>query len=339
MSSLDTLILSLTSPLGEERLEEVLDALYPRETLILEWRPELLTPGVFRVAADLSKKLVVVADAQTVRRIAGYVKTYGGPNTEVVISMTPSSNLQEALTTLRMLYEQGVEELTLLYNYTSLEEARRCAEIASQLPLDTIPVRLRISPRLYTPVDTRTVSEARKLLSRVGLPFGLLYGYTARRAYAGERAVTLLEPPCPYNCRKLYIDGCMVYKCPLSVMREEGLPLEKAKIADLVKLASTPCRHGAPRALPSIRVKVEIECGGVRIPEQILEVLVAVSMLHSLRAACRTLGLKPSYIASTIKKLEERIGGKLLEGHRGGRGGGYTILTPLGEAIVRKYLE
>ncbi len=339
MPALDTLILRITTPMREDWLEEVLDSLYPRETLVLEWSPEHLTPGVFRLAADLSRKLVVSTPPSMVRRVAGLVKTYGAPNTEVLLVLTPSSNLGEAVESLRMLYEQGVEELSILYAYTSIDEAKRSVEIASQLEVNGLPVRIRVAPRLYKPFDPRVVAEARKLLDRVGLPFGLLYGYAARRAYAGGRAVTLLEPPCPYNCRKLYIDGCTAYKCPLTAPQGQGVPLERAKITDLVRLASAPCSHGGREALPPIRVRVEIECGGVRIPEQVLEVLVVVSMLHSLRAACRTLGLKPSYIASAIKKIEERIGGRLLEGHRGGRGGGYTILTPLGEAIVKRYLE
>jgi molybdate transport repressor ModE-like protein len=60
----------------------------------------------------------------------------------------------------------------------------------------------------------------------------------------------------------------------------------------------------------------------------------------SLKESAERLGLSYKTAYNYIKKIEERLGEKVVRSHRGGRGaGGYTELTLLGKELMRRYVE
>lgn len=58
----------------------------------------------------------------------------------------------------------------------------------------------------------------------------------------------------------------------------------------------------------------------------------------SLSAACKEMGMAYSKAWKIIKKAEQDLGITLMEGQRGGRQGGKTLLTKDGEEFLKAYL-
>ena len=51
----------------------------------------------------------------------------------------------------------------------------------------------------------------------------------------------------------------------------------------------------------NIRIRITVEYNGINIPEDVLDVLAAVRMLRSFRAACRMLGVNPAHMTIRIR--------------------------------------
>ena len=65
--------------------------------------------------------------------------------------------------------------------------------------------------------------------------------------------------------------------------------------------------------------------------------LRAIDEEGSIMAACRRLELSYRKAMYYLRKLEKRLGRKVVEAHRGGRGGGEARLTADGKALVEAY--
>ncbi len=316
-------------------LARVLDVLGAVEVLVM---PGLSRhPHAHMILEQLSSsssRIAVVSRPGEVYEVLKALSTPPKPNIELLVYTSPVGLEPSVYRSLQLAYEHGLDMVSLYLYCRSAEDYRRALKLArNRLGL---PVHYRVGPPLYEhhPHIASAVVAA-ELGLRVALPYGILYGYRARRVYLdGETVATLLEKPCPRSCRKLTVTPHGVYKCPFTPTAK-AVRLDPDALFDLVR---SSCTGGVKTGGEIVDVKVVVECNGVPIPEDIVRVLLAVSELGSIRAACKSLGLSPSQVVEKIHKLEKRIGAKLVESRRGGQGGGYTTLTRLGERIVRKYL-
>lgn len=69
----------------------------------------------------------------------------------------------------------------------------------------------------------------------------------------------------------------------------------------------------------------------------VIRLLELVNETESLSEACRIMGMAYSKAWKLVKKSEECIGVKLLQGIRGGKNGGKTILTEEGLDFLNRY--
>jgi molybdate transport system regulatory protein len=67
------------------------------------------------------------------------------------------------------------------------------------------------------------------------------------------------------------------------------------------------------------------------------EILKAVAETGSLNAACRKMGISFRHGWGYITAVEKRLGFRLVERSKGGRGGGGSRLTPEAKQLMRKY--
>lgn len=68
-----------------------------------------------------------------------------------------------------------------------------------------------------------------------------------------------------------------------------------------------------------------------------LRILEAIERYGSIRAAALELNMGYRAIWARIQATEERLGAPILEKKKGGRSGGGSRLTPLGEKLVRDF--
>lgn len=68
-----------------------------------------------------------------------------------------------------------------------------------------------------------------------------------------------------------------------------------------------------------------------------LRILEAIERHGSLRAAALELNMGYRAIWARIRATEERLGAPILEKKQGGRSGGGSCLTPIGEQLVRDF--
>ena len=336
MVELETLVV-LGAPVGPEaeKLHDLLAGLYAREA-VLDSRgiqPQRVY-HLARLVSDVARRTAILAAPEGLDAAARAALAVGS---ELVLVVDEAVS-REALTKLQAAYEQGVESISVYVECTP-PTCHRVSRSVSQLLAETgLPAHLRIGPPLFKPVDTRAFERIASQLGRPGLPYGLLYGYLARRIRLETGVLaTLLEPPCPRDCRRIAFDAEGAYKCPLSPAKPR--PYHSLTLDAIEAIASSSCGRGAAATEADIRVKLSILYNGVEVPEDVLKVLLAVKMTKSFRAACTMLGYNPSHMIVKIRRLETRMGVRLLEGHRGGRGGGYTELTRVGDQIVKKYIE
>lgn len=343
MPSLETLLLTNIELKGDiyERLERILATVYAKEALVFMWTVKGDQGSIYRLlrlASDSSKKLAIFCNENELDLCIKYSLMISDPSIELVAlvdSCRLSPNVYERL---KAAYEHGLDNISLYLAYRSPDDARRIKGIIALARSWPYQVTLRVGPQPTGYVAGEDVVRVRELFDELGLPYGILYGFSARRALLENTYITLLEPPCPRGCRKLTITGSGVYKCPLD--RRETIQLDHVTLDTLEMIIERGCKRSlSTPSAKDARIRIIVEYNGVSIPEDLLDVLVAVRMLRSFRAACRMLGVNPAHMAMRIRRLEEKIGHRLLEGHRGGRGGGYTVLTSVGEEIVKKYLE
>lgn len=79
--------------------------------------------------------------------------------------------------------------------------------------------------------------------------------------------------------------------------------------------------------------------GEVILDPKMAKILEEVEKRGSLLAACKVVGASYSRVWERLSDLEEILGGKVLEVRRGGRGGGGARLTPLGKALLKRYMQ
>lgn len=90
------------------------------------------------------------------------------------------------------------------------------------------------------------------------------------------------------------------------------------------------------RMKPTIKLWVQIDdepVGG----EGRIELLQTIDEEGSLNSAAKKLGMSYRHVWGTIKKLEKRLGFKLVKSEKGGSGGGGSKLTDKGLKLVDQY--
>jgi molybdate transport system regulatory protein len=79
---------------------------------------------------------------------------------------------------------------------------------------------------------------------------------------------------------------------------------------------------------------IETEDGEGVLGEGKWKLLKAIRETGSLKAAVEARGLAYRQTWENLKRIEQKLGFKLIEKHRGGEKGGQTVLTPKGEKVV-----
>ena len=89
-----------------------------------------------------------------------------------------------------------------------------------------------------------------------------------------------------------------------------------------------------------IRLKVWFEADGEYIfGDGRAELLMLIKQLGSIRKAASTLKMSYRHAWGQIRKLEERLGVKLVETRTGGKGGGETNLTNAAKGFLSEYYK
>ena len=86
-----------------------------------------------------------------------------------------------------------------------------------------------------------------------------------------------------------------------------------------------------------IDLELRLFAGGRRQGPCLAALLHSIERLHSLRAACQSLGMPYSRAWHTIREAEEHLGFPLLRTATGGHHGGGASLTGEGAALLRSY--
>jgi len=88
------------------------------------------------------------------------------------------------------------------------------------------------------------------------------------------------------------------------------------------------------------RLNIRIDlAGGLRIGPEKIAVLEEIARSGSLSAAGRALGMSYRRTWELVEDLNTGLGAPVVETAAGGRGGGGTVLTPAGEAVIERYRE
>ncbi len=70
------------------------------------------------------------------------------------------------------------------------------------------------------------------------------------------------------------------------------------------------------------------------------KLLKAIDKSNSLKKASHSVGIANKTAYNYIKKIERRLGKKIIESHKGGKkAGGYTKLNPLGKELIKEFRE
>jgi molybdate transport system regulatory protein len=69
------------------------------------------------------------------------------------------------------------------------------------------------------------------------------------------------------------------------------------------------------------------------------ELLHKIKELGSLTEVAKSMGMAYSHAWCEIKEIEDAVGGSVIISSRGGKDGGSSYLTELGEDILKKYDE
>jgi len=67
------------------------------------------------------------------------------------------------------------------------------------------------------------------------------------------------------------------------------------------------------------------------------ELLKGIEETGSLAKAAKAMGMSYSHAWSEVREISGAAGGKVVETSRGGKAGGSSKLTPLGEEILKKF--
>ncbi len=234
---------------------------------------------------------------------------------------------------LKTVATSGTENVWLYVVYEdpkSIELALNVLEYASRLG-----IRIRVGEKLYISmnhVDVR--SELMRMGIDVGLPYGEVYGYKASIAMVNGYPITVLFKD-PYSCSSIYLDyDGKLYRCYR--VKTIGIDLAKDIVDPLEvrRIMSMKCPE-MKDMLPVISIGIKVR--DTYIPSDVLQLLELIDFVRSVRKACAVLGSSASTCVEKIRKVEKSLGVKLVQSFRGGKEGGYTILTTEGRAIVEMY--
>ncbi len=92
--------------------------------------------------------------------------------------------------------------------------------------------------------------------------------------------------------------------------------------------------ESSPRLKLNYKLWIETEDGDGVLGEGKWKLLKAIHKTGSLKAAVEARGLAYRQTWENLKKIEQKLGFKLVEKHRGGEKGGQTVLTSKGEKVV-----
>ncbi len=88
-----------------------------------------------------------------------------------------------------------------------------------------------------------------------------------------------------------------------------------------------------------LKYKIWLETTGKAFGDGPCEILCRVDRLGSLRAAAEGMNMSYSHAWNLVKRLEQRLGFKLLHFQVGGRSGGGASLTPEARDLLNRYQE
>ncbi|NQU74505.1 MAG: LysR family transcriptional regulator [Candidatus Omnitrophica bacterium] len=87
-----------------------------------------------------------------------------------------------------------------------------------------------------------------------------------------------------------------------------------------------------------VKSKIWLEKNGeLVIGEGKSRLLKVINQTGSINKAAKKMGVSFRHAWGCLTAIEKRLGVKLIERSRGGRGGGGSILTPAAKRLIRKY--
>ncbi len=233
----------------------------------------------------------------------------------------------------RLIESVGVDKV---FTYVVLDDVNDLVKALEVIKTSReLGIRVRIGERPYC--TSRHVNLRLDLMRkgfRVGLPHSQLFGYRcATVEIEGGPATVLFKDPALCNVLYLDTDGYLS-KCPRA--RELGLLAKVSELSEeeLRRVSLFRCED-VKSVVPVLRLSMRI--GSVEVPSEVLQILELIKHFNSLRRACMALGLSPSSCVEKIKRVENRLGAKLVVAKHGGREGGATYLTSLGVDLVEMY--
>ncbi len=88
------------------------------------------------------------------------------------------------------------------------------------------------------------------------------------------------------------------------------------------------------------RTKVWLEFKGIPVfGDGKAELLAAIKVRGSISGAAKAVGMSYRAVWGRLRKMEERLGVRLVARHAGGKAGGGSALTPAGEELLERYRE
>ena len=221
--------------------------------------------------------------------------------------------------------EMGFENVSL---YIAVDtEIRRDTIVNAINAVRGLGVRVRIGEPPYATHHRDLRAELLRAGLRVGLAARTLYGYYAAPLTIGSFvAYTLFKDY--ERCQVLYLgpDG-RVRRCPFDPEAHSEPSRAVSRLCPLLRRIEL---------VP--RISIELVAQGNRaVTHEVLQLLELIDQLNSVRRACESMGMNVSRCVSKIHEVEQSLGIKLIETHRGGRGGGFTVLTQDGMRILRLY--
>jgi len=221
--------------------------------------------------------------------------------------------------------EMGFENVSLYIAADS--EIRRDTLLSVLESVRGLGVRVRIGEPPYSTHHRDLRAELLRAGLRVGLASKTLFGYHVAPLTLGSFvAYTLFKDY--ERCRVVYLgpDG-RVRRCPFDPEAHEDPSRAISRICPFLRRVEF---------VP--RISIELVTRGNRaVSHEILQLLELIDQLNSVRRACESMGMNVSRCVSKIHEVEKSLGLKLVETHRGGRGGGFTVLTQDGMRILRLY--
>ncbi len=325
--------------LSEESLEVVVDAL-----LGSGFRPDIFficpdplensrLSSLIEASKDRGLKTTVLVPASTKSEDSQWHSLL--LSDEVFIASYGGEHLREANRLVRFLLTQGVTPkiLALISPGSRLEDLESIISRAQRWGLE-----LWVSTPILCPPSTCPV-DLIKLLKSWGFHVTdavgtFLHVYRVRVAFKGDYHMRVVEGPlCGSNCRLLYLspEG-LVGKCPAGTLAAVNSPVE---FAVLVQKGCTNIVSKTDYAfVTSVKLVTK---GGAEIGERDLDLLALVEEAGSLSGAARMAGLSPPSVLRRIKKMEEKLGFRLIIPKRGGIDRGGVLLTPEARELVRKF--